>query len=181
MFSQRGVLNLIHNVHDLQEATRRVNANRLNAVDAELLSTEEVKAFCPILNTSPRTRYPILGGTLQRRGGNARHDAVAWGYARAADARGVDIIQNCEVTGIDVEAGRVTGVQTTQGAIKAGKVGIVVAGHSSVLARWRAFACRSRATPCRPWSRSRSSRCCTASSCRTACTSTSASPTRASW
>ena len=96
MFSQRGVLNLIHNVHDLQEATRRVNANRLNAVDGELLSTEEVKAFCPILNTSPNTRYPIMGGTLQRRGGNARHDAVAWGFARAADARGVDIIQNCE-------------------------------------------------------------------------------------
>ena len=134
MFSQRGVLNLIHNGHDLQEATRRVNANRLNAVDAELLSTDEVKAFCPILNTAPTTRYPILGGTLQRRGGNARHDAIAWGFARAADARGVDIIQNCEVTGIDVDGGRVTGVQTTQGAIKACKVAIAVAGHSSVLA-----------------------------------------------
>ena len=139
MFSQRGVLNLIHNVHDLQEATRRVNANRLNAVDGELLSTEEVKAFCPILNTSTNTRYPILGGTLQRRGGNARHDAVAWGFARAADARGVDIIQNCEVTGIDVEAGRVTGVQTTRGAIAARKIGIVVAGHSSVLAQMAGF------------------------------------------
>ena len=139
MFSQRGVLNLIHNVHDLQEATRRVNANRLNAVDGELLSMEEVKAFCPILNTSPNTRYPIMGGTLQRRGGNARHDAVAWGFARAADARGVDIIQNCEVTGIDVAAGRVTGVQTTRGAIAARKVGIVVAGHSSVLAKMAGF------------------------------------------
>ncbi len=139
MFSQRGVLNVIHNVHDLQEATRRANANRLNGIDAELLSTEEVKAFCPILNTSPDTRYPILGATLQQRGGTARHDAVAWGYARAADARGVDIIQNCEVTGIDTANGRVTGVQTTRGAIKAPKVGIVVAGHSSVLAAMAGF------------------------------------------
>ena len=139
MFSQRGVLNLIHNVHDLQEATRRVNANRLNGVDAELLSTAEVKAFCPVVDTSPEARYPVMGGTLQRRGGNARHDAVAWGFARAADARGVDIIQNCEVTGIDVAGGKVTGVRTTRGAIAARKVAIVAAGHSSVLADMAGF------------------------------------------
>jgi sarcosine oxidase subunit beta len=139
MFSQRGVLNLIHNVPDLQEATRRVNANRLNGVDAELLSTDEVKAFCPILNTAPDARYPVMGGTLQRRGGNARHDAVAWGFARAADSRGVDIIQKCEVTGIDVSGGRAVGVQTTQGAIKAGKIAIVTAGHSTVLADMAGF------------------------------------------
>ena len=139
MFSQRGVLNLIHNVHDLQEATRRVNANRLNGVDAELLSTAEIKAFCPVVDTSPEARYPVMGGTLQRRGGNARHDAVAWGFARAADARGVDIIQNCEVTGIDVAGGKVTGVRTTRGAIAARKVAIVAAGHSSVLADMAGF------------------------------------------
>jgi sarcosine oxidase, subunit beta len=93
-----------------------------------------VKAMVPIINTSPGARYPILGASLQRRGGTARHDAVAWGYARGADARGVDIIQNCEVTGIRRDGGKVTGVETGRGFIKAGKVGLVAAGHSSVLA-----------------------------------------------
>ncbi len=139
MFSQRGVLNLIHNVHDLQEATRRANANRLNGIDSELLTAEEVKAFCPIIDISPKARYPVMGGTLQRRGGTARHDAVAWGFARAADARGVDIIQNCEVTGFDIANGKVTGVRTTQGTVEAKKVGVVVAGHSSVLAEMAGF------------------------------------------
>jgi sarcosine oxidase subunit beta len=134
MFSQRGVLNLGHSLQDMRDIARRVNANRLNGVDGEVLDAAQVKAMVPIINTSPGARYPILGASLQRRAGTARHDAVAWGYARAADARGVDIIQNCEVTGIRREAGRVTGVETGRGFIKAGKVGVVAAGHSSVLA-----------------------------------------------
>ena len=134
MFSQRGVLNLAHNQHDLRDISRRINAIRLNGVDSEFLTPAEIKAFCPILNTSPNARYPILGASLQRRGGNARHDAVAWGYARAADARGVDIIQNCEVTGIRRKGRKVVGVETTRGVIKAGKVASVAAGHTSVVA-----------------------------------------------
>jgi sarcosine oxidase subunit beta len=133
MLSQRGVLNLAHNLHDVQEGRRRVYANRLNGIDAEWLDPRQVQRFCPILDTSPHARYPILGGTLQRRAGTARHDAVAWGFARAADALGVDIIQNCEVTGFDIHDGRVEGVRTTRGALRAGKVAIVAAGHNSVL------------------------------------------------
>lgn len=139
MLSQRGVLNLAHNLHDLREISRRVNAIRLNGIDSEVLSAEEIKAMVPIINISPGARYPVLGGSLQRRGGVARHDAVAWGLARAADARGVDIVQNCEVTDILREGGRVTGVETTRGTIMADKVGIVVAGHSSVLAAMAGF------------------------------------------
>ena len=134
MFSQRGVINLSHNLHDLRELSRRVNANRLNGIDSEILTTEQVKALVPIINTSPRSRYPVLGASLQRRGGVARHDAVAWGFARGADARGVDIIQNCEVTGIRRNGAKVEGVETSRGFIKANKVGVVTAGHSSVLA-----------------------------------------------
>jgi sarcosine oxidase, subunit beta len=134
MLSQRGVLNLAHTLHDVREGMRRVNANRLNGVDAEWLDAAQVKAFCPIVNISPDARYPVLGATLQRRGGVARHDAVAWGFARAASDRGVDIIQNCEVTAIRREGGRVTGVETTRGFIGAGKLAIVAAGHNSVLA-----------------------------------------------
>ncbi|HTS94428.1 MAG TPA: sarcosine oxidase subunit beta family protein [Stellaceae bacterium] len=134
MLSQRGVLSLAHTLHEVREGVRRANANRLNGIDAEWLTPEKVKAFCPVLNTSPEVRYPILGATLQRRGGVARHDAVAWGFARAADARGIDIIQNCEVTGIRREGGRVVGVETSRGYIGADKVAIVAAGHSSVLA-----------------------------------------------
>ena len=139
MLSQRGVLNLAHNLHDLREISRRVNAIRLNGIDSEILSPEEIKEMVPILNTSPDARYPVLGGSLQRRGGVARHDAVAWGLARAADARGIDIIQNCEVTGILRDGRRVTGVETSRGTIMADKVGIVVAGHSSVLADMAGF------------------------------------------
>ena len=134
MFSQRGVLNLAHNLGDVREAVRRVEANRLNGIDAEWLTPEQVKAFCPIVNIDRNARYPVLGATLQRRGGVARHDTVAWGYARAADAMGVDIIQNCEVTGILRENGAVTGVRTTRGTIMAPKVGVVAAGHTSVVA-----------------------------------------------
>ena len=134
LFSQRGVLNLAHNLHDVREGVRRVNANRLNGVDAEWLTPEQVKEFCPILNTSPAVRYPIMGATLQRRGGIARHDAVAWGFSRAADRSGVDLIQNCQVTGIDVNAGRAVGVQTSGGPIGAERILLCGAGHTSVLA-----------------------------------------------
>ena len=134
MFSQRGVLNLGHNLHDMREIQRRVNANRLNGIDAQVLDTRGVKQKVPIINDSPQARYPILGASYQARAGVARHDAVAWGYARGADARGVDIIQNCEVTGIRRKNGKVQGVETSRGFIKAKKVGVVAAGHSSVIA-----------------------------------------------
>lgn len=134
MLSQRGVLNLAHNLHDLRELSRRINAIRLNGIDSEFLTTEQVKTMVPIMNTSPHSRYPVLGASLQRRGGSARHDAVAWGFARGADARGVDIIQNCEVTDIKRNGATVEGVQTSRGFIRAKKIGIVAAGHSSVLA-----------------------------------------------
>ena len=135
MFSQRGVMNVAHNLHDVRELKRRWNANRLNGIDCEWLNTDAVKKFCPVINTSQNIRYPVLGATLQRRAGTARHDAVAWGYARGADAMGVDIIQNCEVTGINMSNGNVTGIQTTRGAINSKKIGIVSAGHSSVIAK----------------------------------------------
>ena len=134
MLSQRGVLNLAHNEHDLKEMSRRVRAIRLNGIDSEMLDPQGVKAEVPVINISRQVRYPILGASLQRRGGVARHDAVAWGFARAADARGVDIVQNCEVTGLDVVNSRVRGLRTSHGTIAAKKVGLVAAGHSSVLA-----------------------------------------------
>ncbi len=134
MYSPRGVMMLAHTVHDIQVFKRHVHANRLQGIDNEWLTPEEAKEFCPILNISPNMRYPILGAALQRRGGTARHDAVAWGYARAASAMGVDIIQNCEVKGIrrDVN-GAVTGVETTKGFIGTKKIGVVAAGHTSVI------------------------------------------------
>jgi sarcosine oxidase subunit beta len=134
LFSQRGVLNLAHSPSDVREGTRRVHANRLNGVDAEWLEPEEVKRLCPIVDTSPDVRYPILGATYQPRGGIAKHDHVAWGYARAADRLGVDLIEGAEVTGIDLDGDRVTGVQTSVGPIRAGKVAIVAAGHASIVA-----------------------------------------------
>jgi sarcosine oxidase subunit beta len=138
MVSQRGIVNLFHSDPQRDAAVRRGNAMILAGADAVLLDREALRRKCPFLDFD-NERFPIKGGLWQPRGGTVRHDAVAWGYARAADARGVDIVQNCEVTGIDVEAGRVTGVQTTQGAIAAKKVGIVVAGHSSVLAAMAGF------------------------------------------
>jgi sarcosine oxidase subunit beta len=134
MYSPRGVFNLGHTLQDMRDIERRVNANRLNGIDGEVVTREQLKTLLPHLNFSPEARYPVLGASLQRRGGTARHDAVAWGYARAADALGVDIIQQCEVTGIAREDGAVTGVQTTRGFIRAPKIGLVAAGHSSVLA-----------------------------------------------
>jgi sarcosine oxidase, subunit beta len=133
-FSQRGVMVLAHNLHDVRESRRRVYANRLNGIDGEWLEPDDVARICPILNVSPESRYPVLGATFQPRGGIAKHDNVAWAFARAASALGVDLIQNAEVTGFDVEDGRVTGVQTTRGRIGAGRVGLIAAGHTSVLA-----------------------------------------------
>ncbi|MEQ8296268.1 MAG: sarcosine oxidase subunit beta [Nitratireductor sp.] len=134
MYSPRGVMMLAHNVHDVQVFKRHIHANRLNGVDNEWLTPDAAKAFCPPLNIAGNARYPIMGAALQRRGGTARHDAVAWGYARSAAARGVDIIQNCEVTGIRRGAdGAVAGVETARGFIGANKVGVVAAGHSTVL------------------------------------------------
>jgi len=134
MFSPRGVMMLAHTVHDIQVFKRHVHANRANGVDNEWLSPEQAKQFCPPLNISPDLRYPVLGAALQRRGGTARHDAVAWGYARAADALGVDIVQNCPVTGIRRAAnGAVEGVETGRGFIRAKKVAVVAAGHTSVV------------------------------------------------
>ena len=134
MFSQRGVLMLAHNVHDVQVSQRHIHANRLNGVDNTWLDPQECKNFCPPLNISKSSRYPVMGGALQRKGGVARHDAVAWGYARKAAAMGVHIIQQCEVTGINRDkSGSVTGVNTSRGTIRANKVGVVAAGHSTVL------------------------------------------------
>ena len=134
MFSQRGVMMLAHNVHDVQVFKRHVHANRANGVDNAWLTPDEAKAFCPPLNIGSGMRYPVLGAALQRRGGTARHDAVAWGYARAADALGVDIIQNCEVTGIVRDAsGAVSAVETSRGTIRTRKVGVSAAGNTSVV------------------------------------------------
>ena len=139
MFSQRGVLNLGHSLQDMRDITRRVYANRLNGIDGEILTAAQVKEMVPIINDSPTARYPILGASLQKRGGVARHDAVAWGFARGADARGVDIIQQCEVTGFRKDGDRIVGVETTKGFIKAKKVGVVTAGHSGVMAEKAGF------------------------------------------
>ncbi|MCC6718974.1 MAG: sarcosine oxidase subunit beta family protein [Acetobacteraceae bacterium] len=134
MYSPRGVMMLAHTVHDMQVIRRHVHANRLAGIDNELLSPREAQAFCPILNIGRDIRYPVLGAALQRRGGTARHDAVAWGYARAASALGVDIIQNCPVTGLRRQQdGAIAGVETARGFIAAPKIGVVAAGHSSVL------------------------------------------------
>jgi len=134
MFSQRGVMMLAHNVHDEQSLKRHIHSNRLNGVDNEWLTPAQAKAFCPPLDIEASMRYPVIGASLQRRGGVARHDAVAWGYARAADALGVDILQNCEVKAIRRGlAGAVDAVETTRGVIETRKVGVVAAGHTSVV------------------------------------------------
>lgn len=134
LFSQRGVLNLAHSETDVREGMRRVHANRLNGVDAEWLDADGVKSVCPIVDVSEAPRYPVLGATYQPRGGIAKHDYVAWAFARAADALGVDLIQGCEVTDILVDGGRVAGVETARGRILADRVALAAAGHTSVLA-----------------------------------------------
>jgi len=139
MLSQRGLIMLAHSRHDLDSMSRWANAMRMNGVVADLLTREQVGELAPALDLSPQARLPVLGGFIQRRGGTARHDAVAWGYARAASALGVHIIQNCEVTGFIEESGRVVGVDTSRGRIRAERVGIAAAGHSSVLAKLAGF------------------------------------------
>ncbi|WP_337876847.1 sarcosine oxidase subunit beta family protein [Elioraea sp.] len=134
MFSQRGQYNLCHSPAQMDAARRRGNVMRAHGIDAELLPREEVRRRLPYLDWSDSARFPIHGALFQGRAGTARHDAVAWGYARAADRRGVDIVRNCEVTGLEIEGGRVTGVRTTRGPIRAGKVGLAVAGRTSVVA-----------------------------------------------
>jgi sarcosine oxidase subunit beta len=133
MHSQRGLINLFHSDGQRDAFVRRGNAMIAQGDDAVLLDRDGVRRHLPYLDFD-NTRFPIYGGLLHPRGGTARHDAVAWGYARAADSRGVDLVQNCEVTGIDIQAGRVVGVQTTRGPIRAKRVGIVVAGRSSQVA-----------------------------------------------
>ena len=133
MVSQRGTLNLFHTESQRDLFTRRANGMRLQGVDAEALDVAGVTALAPLIDPA-NGRYPVLGGFLQRRGGTVRHDAVAWGYARAASERGVDIIEGCEVTALRRVDGRITGVETTLGPIEAGTVCLAVAGHSSPLA-----------------------------------------------
>ena len=133
MVSQRGVINLFHSDAQRDAFARRGNAMRLNGVDAELLDREQVRAIAPYLDFD-NARFPVKGGLLQPRGGTVRHDAVAWGYARAASMRGVDICQNCEVTGVTIENGKIVGVETRKGPIRAKKVGFAAAGNSSRVA-----------------------------------------------
>lgn len=135
MLSQRGMLTLAHSRHDLESMSRWANAMRMNGVDADLLTCEQIRAIAPALDMSSQARFPIQGGFIQARGGTARHDAVAWGYARAASALGVDIVQNCEVQGFVRENGRIVGVDTNRGRIHSERTGIAAAGHSSVIAQ----------------------------------------------
>ena len=133
MFSQRGVMNLAHNEHDIKEIKRRVSANNLNGIDSFWLSKEEIQKKVPIMNTD-NLRYPVLGASYQPRGGVARHDAIAWGFAMRADEMGVDIIQNCEAHQIRTKNGIIEGVETSKGFLRANKIGVVASGHTSVLA-----------------------------------------------
>jgi sarcosine oxidase subunit beta len=138
MFSPRGVLTLCQTEHELRALRRTAHANRLFGIESRMVDRAEAQKICPILNIdSPR--FPVLGALWHPRGGTARHDAVAWGYARAASGLGVDVIENCAVEGIDVSNGRVTGVRTSRGAIRCDKLAIVVAGHSTVLADMAGF------------------------------------------
>ena len=134
MFSQRGAVFLGHSDSDMTKLAERGDAMLARGLDAELLTRDQVAKMIPVLDMSPDARFPIHGGLNQPRGGTARHDAVAWGYARAGDALGVDIIQNCEVTGFSLRGGKVEGVETTRGPIAADRVGICVAGHSGQVA-----------------------------------------------
>ena len=133
MFSQRGQIVTAHSADQLDTFSHRANIMRLNGIDADILDRDEVRRLVPYLDFSDTARFPIHGAILQGRAGTARHDAVAWGYARAADGHGVDIIQNCEVTGFVRDGDRIVGVETSKGSIGAGKIGLAVAGHTSVL------------------------------------------------
>ena len=135
MFSQRGVVTLCHSFHDMESSTNHYNAVRLNGIDSDTLTREQLKVMLPDLNYDADARFPISGAVIQRRAGVARHDAVAWGFARAASRLGVDIIENCEVTGIDINKNTVSGVRTSKGNVRCDKIGICVAGHTSEIAR----------------------------------------------
>ncbi|MEP9371943.1 sarcosine oxidase subunit beta family protein [Mesorhizobium sp. KR1-2] len=139
MLSQRGMVFLAHSINEMEITARTVNAMQINGIDAEIFSVDDVRRVAPMLNFSPNARFPILGGGWQGRAGTARHDAVAWGYARGASRLGVDIIQNCEITDFIIEGGRCRGVHTTRGSIRADRIGMAVAGHSSVLAAKAGF------------------------------------------
>ncbi|MCP5072861.1 MAG: sarcosine oxidase subunit beta family protein [Rhodobacteraceae bacterium] len=145
MVSQRGLLHLAHSTHDMQEIGRRSHAMYMHGVDAELITPAQVKDWIPFIRLNGR--YPVMGALLQRRGGTIRHDAVAWGYARAADTMGIDIIQNCDVTGFQIENGSVTGVETNKGPIRTSKVGITAAAHSTELAEKAGFRLPIEAVP----------------------------------
>ena len=133
LFSQRGVLNLAHTLQDVRDSMRRVGANQLNGVDAEWVDPAGVKELCPIVNTADNIRYPVLGATYQPRAGIAKHDYVAWGFARSADAAGIDLIQNVQVTGFLTEGNRAVGVKTNRGDIRSGAVALAAAGSTSLL------------------------------------------------
>ena len=135
MYTKKGVLSLGHSLQEMRDISRRVNANRLNGIDSELLNVAEVKEKVPLINISADIRYPILGASFQPRGGTAHHDAMVWGFARAASLLGVDIIEDCEVVGTKVDGGKIIGVDTTKGFVSANKVAVAVAGNSSVLAQ----------------------------------------------
>ncbi len=139
MLSQRGWLTLIHDHHQMESARHKANWLICNGVDGEIIDRAEVARMLPLLNIDDHPRYPVLGAFLQRRGGTIRHDAVAWGYARAASRLGVDIIENCEVTGLDRSGDMITAIQTSRGPIAAGKIGVAVAGHSTVIADMAGF------------------------------------------
>lgn len=168
-FSQRGVLNLAHSLGDIREGRRRINANQLNGMDAQWLGPDEVQKLAPIIDISTGVRYPVLGATYQPRAGIAKHDWVAWGYARAAHEMGVDLIQGCEVTGLLREGERVVGVDTAGGPIRADRVALAAAGTAASCRPPLVSACRCRAIRCSPWSPSCSSRSLTPSSCPTRC------------
>ena len=180
MFSQRGLIEIAHSDAELDSLARAANAMRINGIPIELLSREQTLALAPLLDPSPNTRWPVRGALQQRRAGTARHDAVAWGYARAADALGVHIIQNCEVTGFEMAAGRLSAVKTSRGTIRAERFGMAVAVNSSGWRSWPASNCRSRATRCRRWSASRSNPASTSWWSRPPTAITSVNRTRAS-
>jgi len=133
LFSQRGVLNLAHSEQDVRDSVRRVQANKLNGIDAEWVGPDEIAKLCPIVNLSTDIRYPVQGATYQPRAGIARHDYVGWGFARRADEAGIDLIQGCEVTGFVRDGNAVTGVQTSRGTIGAGRVLLCAAGNTTTL------------------------------------------------
>jgi sarcosine oxidase subunit beta len=137
MLSQRGILTLAHSEHELEALRRWTNAIRINRIDSEILTPTEIQRLVPLMNL--HARFPVHGGFIQRRGGISRHDAVAWGYARAADALGVDIVQQCEVTGFRIAHGRIGGIETTQGTVRTDRVCLAVAGHTSELTRMAGF------------------------------------------